>query len=124
VFGIFSALAIFIACLGLFGLSSLTAIQRTKEIGVRKVMGASISSILALISRDYLILMIGAILVAVPIAWWLMDSWLADFAYHIDLRWWIFAIPSLLVVAIALTTVSIHTLRAARTSPSKSLRYE
>jgi putative ABC transport system permease protein len=124
VFGIFSTLAIFIACLGLFGLSSLTAIQRTKEIGVRKVMGASVTSILALISRDYLLLMGGAILIALPIAWWLMDSWLAAFAYHIDLSWWIFAIPSLLVIAVALLTVSIHTLKAARTNPSKSLRYE
>jgi putative ABC transport system permease protein len=124
VFGIFSTLAIFIACLGLFGLSSLTAIQRTKEIGVRKVMGASVTSILALISRDYLLLMGGAILIALPIAWWLMDSWLAAFAYHIDLSWWIFAIPSFLVIAVALLTVSIHTLRAARTNPSKSLRYE
>jgi putative ABC transport system permease protein len=124
IFGIFSALAIFIACLGLFGLSSLTAIQRTKEIGVRKVMGASIGSLLTLISRDYMFLMVGAILVALPIAWWLMDSWLADFAYHIELSWWIFAIPSLLVIGIALLTVSIHTLKAARTSPSKSLRYE
>lgn len=124
VFGIFSALAIFIACLGLFGLSSLTAIQRTKEIGVRKVLGASIGSILALISKDYVMLMTGAILIAVPIAWYVMNSWLQDFAYHIDLSWWIFAIPSLLVIFVALMTVSIHTVKAARTNPSKSLRYE
>jgi putative ABC transport system permease protein len=124
VFGIFSALAIFIACLGLFGLSSLTAIQRTKEIGVRKVMGASIASILGLISKDYIKLMLGAIVVALPIAFWLMSNWLEDFAYHIELSWWIFAIPSLLVTAIAMLTVSIHTIRAARTNPSKSLRYE
>jgi putative ABC transport system permease protein len=124
VFGIFSALAIFIACLGLFGLSSLTAIQRTKEIGVRKVMGASITSILTLVSRDYVILMLSAILVAVPLAWWVMNSWLQDFATHISLSWWIFAIPSLAVIIIALLTVSIHTLKAARTNPTKSLRYE
>jgi putative ABC transport system permease protein len=124
VFGIFSALAIFIACLGLFGLSSLTAIQRTKEIGVRKVLGASISSILTLVSRDYIILMITAIVVAIPIAWWIMNSWLEEFAHRIDLAWWIFALPSLIVISIALLTVSIHTLKAARTNPTKSLRYE
>ena len=124
VFGIFSALAIFIACLGLFGLSSLTAIQRTKEIGVRKVLGASVVSILGLISTDYIKLMLGAIVVALPIAYWLMKKWLEDFAYHIELSWWIFAIPSLLVIAIAMLTVSLHTIKAARTDPSKSLRYE
>jgi putative ABC transport system permease protein len=124
VFGIFSALAIFIACLGLFGLSSLTAIQRTKEIGVRKVMGASISSILALVSKDYIILMLAAIVVAIPLAVWVMNSWLEAFAYRIELSWWIFAIPSLVVISIALLTVSLHTLKAARTNPTKSLRYE
>lgn len=124
VFGIFSSLAIFIACLGLFGLSSLTAIQRTKEIGVRKVMGASIQSILALVSKDYILLILTAIILSVPLAWWIMSEWLEDFAYRISLSWWIFAIPSLVVIAIALLTVSIHTLKAARTNPAKSLRYE
>lgn len=124
VFGIFSAIAIFIASLGLFGLSSLTAIQRTKEIGVRKVLGASITSILTLISRDYLVLMLAAITVAVPLAWWVMNTWLEAFANRIVLSWWIFAIPSLLVIMIALLTVSVHTLKAAKTNPTKSLRYE
>ena len=124
VFGIFSGLAIFIACLGLFGLSSLTILQRTKEIGVRKVLGASVSSILGLVSKDYVILMIFSIAAATPMAWWIMSSWLEDFAYRISLSWWIFALPSMIVVAIALITVSIHTLRAASTSPTKSLRYE
>ncbi|HYG02494.1 MAG TPA: FtsX-like permease family protein [Chryseosolibacter sp.] len=124
VFGIFSVLAIFIACLGLFGLSSLTAIQRTKEIGVRKVLGASISSILTLVSRDYITLMLFAILAAVPLAWWIMKAWLQEFANKIALEWWIFAVPSVLVVFIALLTVSIHTLKAARTNPAKSLKYE
>jgi putative ABC transport system permease protein len=124
VFGIFSSLAIFIACLGLFGLSSLTAIQRTKEIGVRKVLGASVSGILALVSKDYISLMLIAITLSVPAAWWIMDAWLADFAYRISLTWWIFAIPSLVVVGIALLTVSIHTVKAARTNPAQSLRYE
>ncbi len=124
VFGIFSSLAIFIACLGLFGLSSLTAIQRTKEIGVRKVLGASVTSILTLVSKDYILLMLIAIVLSVPAAWWIMDAWLADFAYRIPLTWWIFAAPSLGVIAIALLTVSIHTLKAARTNPAQSLRYE
>ncbi len=124
VFGIFSGLAIFIACLGLFGLSSLTAIQRTKEIGVRKVLGASVSSILTLVSKDYLILMGTSIVFATPLTWWIMNNWLQDFSNRISLDWWIFAVPSLLVVFIALSTVSIHTLKAARTNPVKSLRYE
>ncbi|HEU5289145.1 MAG TPA: ABC transporter permease [Cyclobacteriaceae bacterium] len=124
VFGIFSGLAIFIACLGLFGLSSLTAIQRTKEIGVRKVLGASVSSILALVSKDYLILIGIAIVFATPLSWWIMNNWLVDFSSRISLGWWIFTGPSLLVIFIALFTVSIHTLKAARTNPVKSLRYE
>lgn len=124
VFGIFSALAIFIACLGLFGLSSLTAIQRTKEIGVRKVLGASVNSILTLVSKDYLVLMGVAIVFATPLTWWIMTTWLESFATRISLAWWIFAVPSLLVVIIAFFTVSIHTLKAARTNPVKSLRYE
>ena len=124
VFGIFSTLAIFIACLGLFGLSSLTAIQRTKEIGVRKVLGASIPSILTLISKDYIILLGIAIAIATPVAWWVMQAWLEDFANRITMEWWIFALPSLLVISIALLTVSIHTIKAARTNPARSLRYE
>lgn len=124
VFGIFSILAIFIACLGLFGLSSLTAIQRTKEIGVRKVMGATVPGILALMSRDYITLLFVSICLAVPMAWWVMSSWLEGFAYRISLSWWTFTAPSLAVMAIALLTVSFHTLRAARTNPATSLRYE
>ncbi len=123
-FGLFSGLAIFIACLGLFGLSSLTALQRTKEIGVRKVLGASVPSILTLVGRDYILLMGTAIVLATPFTWWLMDNWLTDFANRISLSWWIFALPSLLVVVIALFTVSIHTLKAATINPVKSLRYE
>jgi putative ABC transport system permease protein len=124
VFGIFSGLAILIACMGLFGLSSLTAIQRTKEIGVRKVLGASVSGILTLISKDYLILMVVAIVCAAPLTWWIMSSWLEDFASRISLTWWIFAAPSLFVVFVALLTVSVHTWKAARANPVKSLRYE
>ena len=124
IFGLFSALAIFIACLGLFGLSSLTAIQRTKEIGVRKVLGASVPGILTLMSKEYLILMGVAIVMAIPLSWWVMDEWLQDFATHISLSWWIFALPCVCVIFIALMTTSIHILRAASTNPVKSLRYE
>ncbi len=124
IFGIFSGLAIFIACLGLFGLSSLTALQRTKEIGIRKVLGASLPGILQLISKDYVILIGAAIVLSVPLAAWIMNSWLQDFATRIPLSWWIFAVPSLTVIAIALVTVSVHTLKAAMTDPVKSLRYE
>jgi putative ABC transport system permease protein len=124
IFGVFSALAIFIACLGLFGLSSLTAIQRTKEIGVRKVLGASVGGIVALVGKDYVILMAAAIVVATPVAAWIMNSWLQSFAYRIDLSWWLIAIPSLCVIFVALATVSLHTLKAARTNPARSLRYE
>ncbi|HLZ16370.1 MAG TPA: FtsX-like permease family protein, partial [Cyclobacteriaceae bacterium] len=124
VFGIFSGLAIFIACLGLFGLSSLTAIQRTKEIGVRKVLGASVANILTLVSRDYVLLMGVAIILATPFTWWTMNNWLSGFANRIAMTWWIFALPSLMVIAIALLTVSMYTLKAATTNPVDSLRYE
>ncbi len=123
-FGLFSGLAIFIACLGLFGLSSLTAMQRTKEIGVRKVLGASVTNILTLVGRDYLLLMGVAIVLSTPLTWYVMDNWLQAFANRISLSWWIFALPSLLVVMIALVTVSIHTLKAATINPVDSLRYE
>jgi putative ABC transport system permease protein len=124
IFGTFSALAIFIACLGLFGLSSLTAIQRTKEIGVRKVLGASVPGIIVMVSKDYILLMIVAVFVATPLALWIMNGWLQDFANRIDFTWWMIAIPSFVVIVIALLTVSLHTLKAARTNPAKSLRYE
>jgi len=124
VFGVFSILAIFIACLGLFGLSSLTAVQRTKEIGVRKVLGATIQSILGLMSKEYFVLLVISIFLAVPLAWWIVTDWLQGFAYRIPLTWWIFALPSMAVIAIALLTVSLHTLRAARTNPARALRYE
>ena len=124
VFGVFSGLAIFIACLGLFGLSSLTAIQRTKEIGVRKVLGASVTNILTLISKDYIVLMGVAILIATPLTWWVMNNWLNGFANRVSLAWWIFALPSLVVIGVALLTVSIHTLKAATINPVDSLRYK
>ncbi len=124
VFTLFSLLATFIACLGLFGLSSLTAIQRTKEIGVRKVLGASVPGILVLMSKDYLYLLVLAITAATPLAWWIMTGWLEGFATRITLSWVFFTIPSLLVIVIALLTAGIHTLRAANADPVRALRYE
>jgi len=124
VFGTFAGLAIFIACLGLFGLSAFTAIQRTKEIGIRKVMGASVQNILSLLTKDFSKLVLIAIVISSPISWYIMNNWLQSFAYKIELSWWIFLVSGLVVIMIALLTVSIHTLKAAASNPVKSLRYE
>jgi len=91
---------------------------------VRKVLGASIQSILGLVSKDYLLLLGIAIVAATPLSWWVMNNWLQDFANRINLSWWIFALPSLVVIVIAMFTVSFHTLKAARTNPARSLRVE
>ncbi|WP_332368538.1 ABC transporter permease [Spirosoma telluris] len=123
-FTVASALAIFIACLGLFGLAAFTTEQRTKEIGVRKVLGASVSSIVTLLSKDFLKLVFIAILIASPVAWYAMNRWLQDFAYKIDIEWWMFALAGLLAVGIALLTVSLQSVKAALMNPVKSLRSE
>ena len=119
---VFSALAILIACLGLFGLAAFTAEQRTKEIGVRKVLGASVTNIVALLSKDFLTLVVISILIASPISWWAMSRWLQDFAYKIDMEWWVFVLAGLLAVGIALLTVSFQSIKAALMNPVKSLR--
>ena len=124
VFGLFAAIAIFISCLGLFGLAAFTAEQRTKEIGVRKVLGASVASVVILLSKDLLKLVLVAIVVASPIAWYAMHRWLQDFAYKIDIEWWVFALAGLLAVGIALLTVSFQSVKAALMNPVKSLRSE
>ncbi len=121
---LFAGLTVFIACLGLFGLATFTAEQRTKEIGIRKVLGASVSGIVALLSKDFLKLVLIAIVVASPVAWYVMNRWLQDFAYHIQIEWWIFAVAGLLAVSIALLTVSFQSIRAALMNPVKSLRSE
>jgi len=123
-FAIFSGFAIFIACLGLLGLSLFATSQRTKEIGVRKVLGASISNIVLLLSRDFIGLVVVAFLIASPIAWFIMHKWLQDFAYRIDIEWWIFVLAGLLAVTIALATISYQAIRAAAANPVKSLRTE
>ncbi|MRS63532.1 FtsX-like permease family protein [Larkinella terrae] len=120
----FSFLAVLIASLGLFGLSSYTIAQRAKEIGVRKVLGASVTSIVALLSKDFLKLVVVAIVIASPIAWYAVRQWLDDFAYKIDVSWWIFAIAGVLAVGIALLTVSFQSIKAALMNPVKTLRSE
>lgn len=123
-FNVFSGIAILISCLGLFGLATFTAEQRTKEIGVRKVLGASVGSIVALLSRDFLKLVLIAIVIASPIARYAMNAWLADFAYKIDMSWWVFALAGGLAMMVALGTVSFQSVRAALMNPVKSLRSE
>ncbi|WP_338875191.1 ABC transporter permease [Spirosoma sp. SC4-14] len=120
----FAFLAIFISCLGLFGLSAFTAEQRTKEIGVRKVLGASVNSIVGLLSQDFLKLVLLAIVIASPLAWYVMNNWLQGFAYKTDITWWIFALAGVLAVLIAFFTVSFQSIKAALMNPVKSLRSE
>lgn len=120
----FSALAIFIACLGLFGLVAYAVVQRRKEIGVRKVLGASISSINTLISKEFLQLVILAFIIASPIAWWAMNNWLDSFTYRIKMDWWMFILVGIIATLIALITVSLLAIRAARANPVDSLRDE
>jgi putative ABC transport system permease protein len=121
---IFAVMAIVISCLGLFGLATFTAEQRTKEIGIRKVLGASVSGITALLSKEFLMLVMIAILIASPIAWWAANSWLDGFAYHVPLSWGVFALSGLMSVVIAFTTVSFQAIKAAMSNPIKGLRSE
>ncbi|MBD2701184.1 ABC transporter permease [Spirosoma sp. BT702] len=120
----FAFLAIFISCLGLFGLAAFTAEQRTKEIGVRKVLGASVSNIVGLLSQDFLKLVLIAIVISSPMAWYVMNRWLQNFSYKIGIEWWVFAIAGLLAIGIALLTVSFQSIKAALMNPVKSLRSE
>jgi putative ABC transport system permease protein len=121
---VFSVLAILISCLGLFGLAAYTAEKRSKEIGVRKILGASVQGIAGLISRDFLILVCISCVIAFPIAWWMMQNWLDGYKYHIQISWWIFADAGLLAVLIALFTVSFQAIKAAVANPVTSLRTE
>ncbi|GAB3967804.1 ABC transporter permease [Spirosoma terrae] len=120
----FTTISILISCLGLFGLAAFAAQQRTKEIGVRKVLGASVSNIVLLLSKDFLTLVVIAIVIASPIAWYAMNKWLQNFAYKITISWWIFAVAGLLALGIAFVTVSFQSIKAALTNPVKSLRSE
>ena len=120
----FAVFAIFIGCLGLFGLVSYAAEQRTKEIGIRKVLGAKVSGIIAMLSRDFAKLVLIASLVAFPVAWWAMDKWLQSFAYRINISLWVFAVAGITAIVIALITVSFQAIKAAMANPVKSLRTE
>lgn len=123
-FRAFGAIAIFISCLGLFGLSAFTAEKRIKEIGIRKVLGASVAGITGLLAKDFLKLVAAAIVIAAPLAYFFMQKWLSDFAYRIEVQWWMFAAAGALAVAIAFLTISFQSVRAALANPVKSLRSE
>ncbi len=124
VFGLFASLAIIIACFGLLGLSAYNVLQRTKEIGIRKVLGASIQNVLYILSKDFIMLVLVAFVIAIPVAWWIMHNWLLDFAYRINIQLWVFAIAGALAVLIALLTIGFQALKAAMSNPVKSLRTE
>jgi putative ABC transport system permease protein len=117
-------MTILVACLGLFGLATYAGEQRTKEIGIRKVLGASVSGIVAMLSKDFLKLVMIASVIALPIAGWLMHNWLKDFAYRISVSWWILAAAAIMAIVIAIATISFQAIRAALTNPVKSLRTE
>jgi len=122
--GIFATLAIFISCLGLFGLAAYVAEQRTKEIGVRKVLGASVFSLWQLMSKDFVALVVVSLLVAIPAAYYFMHNWLQGYEYHTQLSWWIFAATAIVSILITLATVSFQSIKAAMMNPVKSLRSE
>jgi len=120
----FAFLAIFISCLGLFGLVMFTAEQKTKEIGIRKVLGASVSGIVGMLSKDFLILVLIASALAFPVAWWMMNKWLMDFEYRISIGWWVFVVAGVVAMLIALLTISFQSIKSALANPVKSLRTE
>ena len=123
-FRLLAGIAIFIGCLGLYGVVAFMAESRTKEVGIRKVLGASMTNIVALFSIDFVKLVLIALVIASPIAWYVMQKWLADFAYKIDIAWWMFALAGLLAIGIALLTVSFQSIKAALVNPVRSLRSE
>jgi putative ABC transport system permease protein len=124
IFGAFTGLSILIASLGLFGLAAFMAAQRTKEIGVRKVLGASVKNIVVLLTKDFLVMVMIAFVVSVPLAWYSMSRWLEGFAYRIDLSWWMFGGAGFLAVAIALFSVGYLSLKASMANPVESLKSE
>jgi putative ABC transport system permease protein len=121
---IFTIMAIFVGCLGLFALAALSAEQRVKEIGIRKVLGATVIDLTALLSKSFVRLVLIASLLGFPIAWWAMNKWLEDFPYRIEISWWVFAIAAVISIVIALLTVSFQTIKAALANPVKNLRTE
>jgi putative ABC transport system permease protein len=124
ILGIFAGLTIFVACLGLFGLAKFTAEQRTKEIGIRKVLGATVPQVSAMLSKEFIKLILIACFIAFPLAWYAMNQWLQDFAYRINIGWYVFLIAGIVVLLVALFTVSFQAIKAALMNPVKSLRTE
>ena len=124
VFSLFSFLAILIACFGLLGLSAYNILQRTKEIGIRKVLGASVQNVLFILSKDFITVVGISFVLAVPVTWWVMHNWLQDFAYRINMPWWVFAFAGLIAALIAFITISFQAIKAAIANPVKSLRTE
>ena len=123
-FQYFAGIALFLACLGLFGLSTYSCETRSKEIGIRKILGASIKSIVQLLGKEFLVLLSASIVIALPIAWYIMKSWLDNFAYSVQLSWWIFVIGGITLITIAMLTVSIQAIKAALVNPVARLRNE
>jgi putative ABC transport system permease protein len=117
-------IAIFLACLGLLGLAALASINRTKEIGIRKVMGASVASIVALISRDFIRLVAIAFLLSVPLVWYFINQWLQGYYYHINISWWVFGLTGASIIGIAWLTIAFRAIKAGRDNPVNSLRSE
>jgi putative ABC transport system permease protein len=124
ILNLFSLLIILVACLGLFGLVTYTTEQRTKEIGIRKVLGASVLQVSQMFSKEFLKLVLVASLIAFPVAWWGMNKWLQSFAYRVNVSWWVFALAGVFTLLIALATVSFQSLKAGLANPVKSLRNE
>jgi len=122
--GVFAVLSIIISCLGLFGLASFTAERRIKEMGIRKVLGASISSLIGLLNREFVVLVLLSCAVAFPIAWWIMNDWFNDYQYHTALHWWVVILAGGDALFIALLTVSTQAFKAALTKPTRSLQSE
>jgi putative ABC transport system permease protein len=123
-FNVFAGIAIFISCLGLFGLVTFTAQVKIKEIGIRKVLGASVAGIIQLISKDFMKLVIIAIIISIPISWWIMNKWLQGYVYRVDISWWVFVLSAGIAILTALLTVSFQSFKAAIANPAKSLRTE
>jgi putative ABC transport system permease protein len=124
ILNIFAVLTIFVACLGLFGLATYTAEQRAKEIGIRKVLGATVTQVTGMLSKQFLKLVIIACIIAIPLSYWIMHQWLLDFAYRVHLNAWMFLAAAVIAILIALCTVSVQSIKAALANPVKSLRSE
>ena len=124
IFTMFAVIAVLMASLGLFGLVAFTTEQRTKEIGIRKVLGASINQVLVLLSKEFLLLVCVAFIISIPVTWWAMHNWLNNFAYRINISWLTFLVGGLLAILVTIVTISFQSIRAALANPVKSLRSE